>query len=248
MIGNRGPQAPREVHNVSFLYDHNRNLRHREGRTRLSPHVRQAGDTEHLRQGSARGARLRDEFDCGTIRTYKSLYPLRKPFHGEGEASGIAFLPGSTERQALPDAGAQVDRAWGLLVEVAKMRDLGPDEHPVHMIGTAMNGGEIADPQRVLAFPVQRPQDLPSNLNHLGVLRADLRIVNGQVAEDHGFLRVENVQAEVKVWSARARGLDLDCQFLPGFGLESKEVDVSRLADGPFQDRGHLEDLRLLRL
>src|SRR5205823_5752622 len=69
----------------SFLYDHNWNLRHREGRTRFPSHVRQAGDADDLRQGSAGGVHIREQFDCGTTRAHESPYSLRKSFHRERE-------------------------------------------------------------------------------------------------------------------------------------------------------------------
>src|SRR5438046_2860037 len=141
---------PRFLCGLSFLYDHNGNLRHREGRPRFSSHMRQTGDAEELRQRGARGAHIRDQLDCRTMATHESPYPLRKPFHGEGEGAGVAFLPWKVERQALAAAGTQVDRSLGLHSAIAEVRDLRPDEHSVHVVGTAMNGGEVSNPQGIL--------------------------------------------------------------------------------------------------
>ena len=137
------------------LYDHNRDLCRQERGPRLFPQRGQTEYADNLRHRRVRGARIRHQVDCGTIRSHERPDPLGKPFNGQSRCAGIIFFPLDAERQALPGAGRQVARPLGLHTHVADMWDLRPHEYPVHVIGAALKGGEVANPQGVFPFVFQ---------------------------------------------------------------------------------------------
>src|SRR5207245_4754261 len=129
-------------------------------------------------------------------------------------------------------AGNKVNGSARLHLHIANVRDLRPDEHPVHMLGTSMNRGDVADPQKILSVAIQLPHDLRTNLNDLRRLGTDLSVLNLQITEHDSAFPIENVQPRVEVRTARARSFNLQYEALSGLGLESKAVDVARLANG----------------